>query len=49
MFVSRSYRAPAMLVSSSDGFARDGLFAAILLRAGLLIFAGLKHSTLVDV
>jgi hypothetical protein len=28
-----------MLCSSSDGLARDGLLGAILLRAGLLIFA----------
>lgn len=34
MPVSRSYRAPAMLVSSSEGFWREGEFAAILLSWG---------------
>jgi hypothetical protein len=33
VFVSRSYRAVAMEVSSSEGFWRDGLVGAILLRA----------------
>jgi hypothetical protein len=33
VFVSRSNRAPAMLVSSSDGFWREALFGAILLSA----------------
>jgi hypothetical protein len=33
VLVSRSWRAPATLVSSSDGFEREGLFATILLRA----------------
>lgn len=31
VLVSRSKRAPAMLVSSSDGLAREGLLGAILL------------------
>ena len=39
VLVSRSYRAPAMLVSSSDGFWRDGLFGAILLSWGELMIA----------
>lgn len=33
MLVSRSWRAPAMLVSISDGEAREGLFGAILFNA----------------
>lgn len=33
VLVSRSYKAWAMLVSSSEGFCREGLLAAILLRA----------------
>jgi hypothetical protein len=44
VLVSRSYRAPAMVVSSSEGFWRDGLVAAILLRA--LIFADLDSGLL---
>ena len=39
VLVSRSYSAWAMLVSSSVGFVRDVLLAAILLRAGLLMMA----------
>lgn len=33
ILVSSSYSAVAMLVSISEGFARDGLLGAILLRA----------------
>jgi hypothetical protein len=36
MFVSRSWRAVAMAVSISDGDVREGLLAAILLRAAAL-------------
>lgn len=39
VLVSRSYSAPAMLVSSSEGFWRDGLFGAILLSWGALMMA----------
>lgn len=37
VFVSRSCSAVAMAVSSSDGFWRDGLFAAILLMGELML------------
>src|ERR1700760_891182 len=39
MLVSRSYRAVAMLVSISDGLALEGLFGAILFRAGVDMMA----------
>lgn len=40
LFVSRSYRALAILVSTSEGFCLDGLLGAILFSAALDMTAG---------
>ena len=45
MFVSRSYNAFAMLVSSSDGRCLDGLVDAILLRAAMVANVMLVYLT----
>jgi hypothetical protein len=45
--LSRSKRAPAIAVSSSEGFCRDGELGAILLMAAIIASDGVLREVLV--